>query len=70
MPKFKTKKIITKRIRITRKGKVMRLQGFRRHLNAKKTSKRKRALKRTIELKGHYAKKIKKAVGVKKYGKS
>ena len=63
MGKMKTRHIITKRIRITKNGKVMRLQGFRRHLNSKKSSRRKRALKKTIELKGHYAKKIKKLLG-------
>jgi ribosomal protein L35 len=65
MAKIKTKKILTKRIRITKKGKIIRHHGFRRHLNAKKSSARKRALKRTTELKGHYAKKIKKVLGVK-----
>jgi len=63
MGKQKTKKIITKRIRVTKKGKLLRHQGFRRHLNAKKSSKRKRALKKQIELTGYYAKKIKKAFG-------
>ena len=60
---MKTKKIITKRIRITKKGKVLSLQGFRRHLNAKKSSMRKRALRRTIEMRDPWAKKIKKVLG-------
>ncbi|OGM19838.1 50S ribosomal protein L35 [Candidatus Woesebacteria bacterium RIFCSPLOWO2_01_FULL_37_19] len=63
MPKQKTRKSITKRFRITKKGKVLRSQGFRRHLNAKKSSKRKRRLGRIVETKKVYAKKIKKALG-------
>lgn len=63
MPKQKTRKSLTKRFRITKKGKVMRGQGFRRHLNAKKSSKRKRRLGKVIETKKTYAKKIKKALG-------
>jgi len=63
MPKFKTRKSLTKRFRITKNGKVLRGQGFRRHLNAKKSSSKKRALKRVISTNPIYAKKIKKALG-------
>ncbi len=66
MPKQKTRKSITRRFRITKKGKVLRRQGFRRHLNVKKSRKRKRRLSRTIETEKTYAKKIKKALGVGK----
>ena len=48
----------------------MRRQGFRRHLKASKSSKQLRNLKRVIELKGFYAKKIRKAVGKKVSAKS
>lgn len=65
MPKSKTRKSILKRFRVTKKGKVMRLQGFRRHLNEKKSAKRKRRLTKAITTKKIYAKKIKKALGVK-----
>jgi len=41
----------------------MRRQGFRRHLKGSKSSKQLRNLKKTIELKGYYAKKVRKAVG-------
>jgi len=61
--KQKTKKIISKRFKITKKGKVLRRQAFRRHLNVKKTAKRKRRLKKVIETKKVYAKKIKKILG-------
>ncbi|MGD8744300.1 MAG: 50S ribosomal protein L35 [Candidatus Woesebacteria bacterium] len=63
MPKQKTKKSLTRRFRVTKKGKVLRRQGFRRHLNAKKSSKRKRRLKRVVKTKATHAKKIKKRMG-------
>ena len=63
MPKQKTRKSVTKRFRITKKGKVLWRQGFRRHLNVKKSSRKKRRLKRVISTKEVYAKKIKKALG-------
>lgn len=63
MPKVKTKKSITKRFKITKNGKVLRRQAFRRHLNVKKSSSKKRVLGRTIETKPTRAKKIKKILG-------
>jgi large subunit ribosomal protein L35 len=63
MPKIKTKKLITTRLKITKTGKVMRRQSFRRHLKASKTSKRLRNLKKTIELKGPIARKVKQLMG-------
>ncbi len=64
--KMKTKKILSKRLRITKHGKVLRMQGFRRHLNAKKSSKRKRALGRVVEMNKTYSKKIRKITGTKR----
>ena len=63
MPKQKTKKLITKRFRITKHGKVLRRQAFRRHLKAGKSQKRLKNLKRVIELTGPMAKKIRKVLG-------
>lgn len=63
MPKQKTKKLLTKRFRVTKKGKVLRRQAFRRHLKASKTKKRLRNLKKVIRLEGHMAKKIRKVLG-------
>ena len=63
MPKQKTRKSVTRRFRVTKTGKVLRRRSFARHLNEKKSSSRKRALKRTVETKKTYAKKIKKALG-------
>lgn len=69
MTKMKTRKSIVKRFRITKKGKVLRRQAFAGHLNVKKSKKRKRRLKRIVEVKGKYAKKIIKRSGVKIYKK-
>jgi ribosomal protein L35 len=63
MPKLKTRKSLTNRLKITKHGKILRRQSFRRHLKSGKTAKRLRNLKKTIELKGYYAKKIHKATG-------
>jgi len=61
--KVKTRKSITKRFRVTKKGKVMRPQGGKRHLNAKKSSKRKRRLSGMVVTDRIHSKKIRKALG-------
>lgn len=61
--KQKTKKSVTRRFKVTRSGKVMRRQSFKGHLNAKKSSKRKRRLSQKVETKGKMAKKIKRLLG-------
>lgn len=63
MPKIKTRKSITNRFRVTKSGKVLRRQGFRRHLKAGKSQKRLKNLKRVIEMKGSFAKRIRKVLG-------
>jgi len=63
MPKQKTRKSIIKRFRVTKNGKVLRTQGFVGHLNAKKSSKRKRRLKGMVTTRKVYADKIRKALG-------
>lgn len=63
MNKQKSKNLISKRFKITKNGKVMRRQSFRRHLKASKSSSRLRNLKRVVELTGHMAKKIRMIVG-------
>lgn len=65
MSKLKTKKSLVKRLKITKKGKVIRRQSFRRHIKATKTKKQLRNLKRVKVMTGYYAKKILKAVGKK-----
>ena len=45
MPKMKTKKCATKRMKMSATGKVMRSQGGKKHLNSCKTRARKRNLR-------------------------
>jgi large subunit ribosomal protein L35 len=61
--KPKTKKSVLRRFKVTKTGKVLRTRGFRRHLNAKKSSKRKRRLSKLVLAKKTVSKKIKKALG-------
>jgi large subunit ribosomal protein L35 len=63
MPKQKTRKSLTRRFKITKTGKVLRRQGFRRHLNVKKSSRKKRALKRVKLVDKSHARKIRKILG-------
>lgn len=63
MPKQKTRKSIARRFRITKKGKVLRRQGFASHLAVKKSRKKKRRLKRIVETEKTYAKKVRKILG-------
>lgn len=61
--KMKVRNSITKRFRITKNGKVMRRQSFRRHLKASKSQNRLRNLKRVVQLDKVMSKKIRKATG-------
>jgi len=47
MPKIKTKKGLAKRFKITKSGKIKRSKACRGHLLGKKSSKRKRQLRRS-----------------------
>jgi len=58
--KLKTKKALSRRIRITKTGKVLRLSSFARHLKRKKSKKQLRRLKGSQEITGRLANKIKK----------
>ena len=51
MPKMKTHKGAKKRFKITGSGKVKRMRAFKSHILTKKTSKRKRRLRRATTLK-------------------
>ena len=66
MPKIKTRKSITKRFRVTARGKLVRRRAFRRHLKAGKSSRRLRSLGRPKTVTGVYAKKLGKAMGLRK----
>uniref|UniRef100_A0A7C3NG71 Large ribosomal subunit protein bL35 n=1 Tax=candidate division WOR-3 bacterium TaxID=2052148 RepID=A0A7C3NG71_UNCW3 len=46
MPKLKTKKTVAKRFKLTKTGKVKRSKAYKSHILTKKTSKRKRKLRR------------------------
>lgn len=46
MPKLKTKKTVAKRFKLTKKGKIKRQRAYKSHILTKKSSKRKRKLRR------------------------
>jgi len=63
MPKQKTKKSAARRFRVTKNGKLLHFKTGRRHLKHSKSKCQKGKYKKTIELKGRIAKKIKKVIG-------
>ncbi len=62
MPKLKTKKALSKRIKVTKKKKMLRSKAGRRHLLSGKTRKRKRGLKKKTKVSSAGAKLMKKAL--------
>ena len=68
--KQKTRKSAAKRFKITKTGKILRARAFSSHLNEKRSSKKRRAQRRPVEVKGFYAKKLRKAMGLRKHGKN
>ena len=46
MPKMKTKRALRKRVKITGSGKIRRYHAYKRHILTKKTTKRKRHMRR------------------------
>ncbi|TSC53561.1 MAG: large subunit ribosomal protein L35 [Microgenomates group bacterium LiPW_16] len=60
MPKAKTKKVVSKRFKITKTGKVIRGRQMGRHLRIKKSKSRIRRYKEPTQVKGKLAKTIKK----------
>jgi large subunit ribosomal protein L35 len=61
--KVKYRNLITKRIKVTKNGKVLRRRAFRRHLNAKKSKKRLANLKKMKRVNNTMAKRLKKYLG-------
>jgi large subunit ribosomal protein L35 len=59
MPKQKTHKGAAKRFKITGGGKVMRNHSMHSHILTKKTTKRKRNLRKSTEVRGRFANKVK-----------
>lgn len=62
--KVKTRKIVSKRFKITATGKVMRRTPGMRHLRRKKSAKQIRRYRTYVEVKGIMAKKIKRMLGL------
>lgn len=63
--KLKNKQLLTNRIKVSKNGKLLRRQAFKRHLNARKSKKRLRSLSKTVAVKEALAKKLRKYLGVK-----
>jgi large subunit ribosomal protein L35 len=63
MLKAKTRKSVLRRFKVTPSGKVLHRHAFRRHLHANKSKKQLGNLKKVTELKGQFAKRIRKALG-------
>lgn len=61
--KAKTRKSLSKRFKVTKSGKVLRRAVGQDHLLSKKSSKKKRSLKKLVEMEPSQAKKIKKMLG-------
>jgi len=62
--KQKTRKGVSKRFKVTGSGKVLRRSQNMRHLRRKKSKKAIRAYRVPIEVKGKWAKKIKRMLGL------
>jgi large subunit ribosomal protein L35 len=61
--KAKTRKSLVKRFKITKSGKVLRRAVGQDHLLSKKSSQKKRSLKKLVEMSPSEAKKIRKLMG-------
>ena len=64
MPKHKTNKSIAKRVKVTKRGKILRGRPGRRHLLSVKKGKRRRQLRRGAELGKEEAFRVKKLLGL------
>jgi large subunit ribosomal protein L35 len=64
MPKQKTHKGTSKRIRVTGSGKLLREKAGKRHLLEKKSSKLTRRLSGTVEVAKHDVPRLKKLLGI------
>lgn len=60
MPKMKTRRAAAKRFKLTGSGKIKRAHAFRSHILTKKTSKRKRNLRKTAYVSASQEKVMKK----------
>lgn len=64
MPKLKTHKGTAKRIKLSRKGKLLRERAFGTHFLQKKSASRKRVIGTSASVKGSIRKNLKRALGV------
>lgn len=65
MPKMKTHSSSKKRYKVSGSGKIRRAQAFKKHILTKKTSKRKRNLRKIVELSPSNAKKVRQLIPYK-----
>ena len=63
MPKQKSHRGASKRFKVTAGGKVLRRNSMANHIMSKKTTKRKRRLRKPVEVQGKFARTIKKIIG-------
>jgi large subunit ribosomal protein L35 len=62
VPKIKTHRGAKKRFKVTSGGKVLRQHSMKSHILTKKTTKRKRHLRKATEVQGKFANKIKQMI--------
>ncbi|MDD7400861.1 MAG: 50S ribosomal protein L35 [Eubacteriales bacterium] len=65
MPKMKTHSSSKKRYKISATGKVRRAQAYKKHILTKKTTKRKRQLRKIVEVSPAEAKRVKRLLPYK-----
>lgn len=61
---MKTRKSVSRRIKVTGSGKLMRRRGFGRHLKATKSKQQKRGTRKPVLIEGSLKKKLKHILGV------
>ncbi len=59
MPKMKTHRSSAKRFKMTKSGKILRSKAYKSHILTKKTTKRKRNLRKSTEVSSADAKRVK-----------
>ena len=64
MPKQKSHRGASKRFKVTGTGKVRRRHSMKSHMLTKKTTKRKRKLRKSTEVAGKFARTIKNVIGL------
>ena len=65
MPKLKTHKGLYKRVKVTKKGKIKRMQAFHRHLMTGKGGARRRHGKRPVIMQGAEARRVSRLLGLR-----